>query len=371
MELQVSLGQIRAFLLSRGWIAEGSDSRMEAMAPPIDLGLPKDFKLYLPKSEEHPVSQGNLRRLCAIVADIYDVSEADVPTIVTNRDTVLAIQLRSPDYETGSVPFLYFEGLVEKLKKTLLHTASFVLTDAPTVEAVPDEALSYLTRCRFLQSAIGSYVARVQLPDKYPLVEPTLFNPEVQSSEVNETLFGAIRFVTGSVFGHEADLFSDASLERHASVMNVDVLRDVGELLQRSGAKEINFTFASGDGVRSVSSGPLTADRFEILNAYVAFARERLAADHEIDVVGRIVELRSRHPDRRRNHVGIAASIDGREVLISLSMGRQDYPYAVMAHNRNRLVRIRGSVRRLRTQWRVERLDSFEELADPADTSGV
>ncbi|MBK6845492.1 MAG: hypothetical protein IPG88_24890 [Gemmatimonadetes bacterium] len=101
------------------------------------------------------------------------------------------------------------------------------------------------------------------------------------------------------------------------------------------------------------------------------FAKSRLAADREIDVIGRIVELRSRRPDRRRNHVGVSAILDDREVFIAVKMSKQDHPYAVTAHNRNNRVRLRAAVRRMKTQLRVIRLDSFEELEESADSESA
>ncbi len=55
----------------------------------------------------------------------------------------------------------------------------------------------------------------------------------------------------------------------------------------------------------------------------------------------------------------------------SLKMSKQDYPHAVTAHNRNNRVRLRAAVRRMKTQLRVIRLDSFEELEESADSESA
>ncbi len=141
--------------------------------------------------------------------------------------------------------------------------------------------------------------------------------------------------------------------------------------LEKSRAESVNFSLTSAEGVKTVSTGRLTAQAFQRLDKYMLFAKSRLAADREIDVIGRIVELRSRRPDRRRNHVGVSAILDDREVFIAVKMSKQDYPYAVTAHNRNNRVRLRAAVRRMKTQLRVIRLDSFEELEESADSESA
>ncbi|MHB1298649.1 MAG: hypothetical protein ACYC0B_09000, partial [Gemmatimonadaceae bacterium] len=187
------------------------------------------------------------------------------------------------------------------------------------------------------------------------------------SRVVTERLVDSLSFVTARVLEGDQSIYSDDVMEQEAPTINVDVFRDIGELLQRSGAKAVDFTLTSAAGVTTIASGSLSEYRLQRLDSFVTFAKERLSADRHIDVIGRIVELRSRRPDRRRNHVGIAAVLDDHEVLIALTMGKQDYPYAVMAHNRNRMVRLQASVRQMKTQLRVIRLDVFEELAQSAE----
>jgi MoaA/NifB/PqqE/SkfB family radical SAM enzyme len=188
---------------------------------------------------------------------------------------------------------------------------------------------------------------------------------------VSIALVSALSFVTERVFPDDRSIYSSDVLENEAAEINIDVFRDIGELLEKSGADSVNFRLTSAAGAQTVSSGHLSPQRFQRLQTYVDFARQRLAADRNINVIGRIVELRSRRPDRTRNYVGMAAILDDREVFISITMRKQDYPSAVMAHNRNKKVRLRAAVRQMRTQLRVIKLESFEELDESADSTEV
>lgn len=366
-EPRLSLDLIRRLLHAKGWVLMGESDGAQAWQPPYDVGLPSSYRLHLPRTDETPGGVVAAARVSAILADLYEAEGEELAAQAGGNHAVLALRLKSPDYHGGSVPFLNFEAMVERLRKTLLHTASFVLNETPTISDVPEEAHQYLARCRFLQTSVGSYIARVQLPEAEPLLEPTLFEEELSSRAVTERLLDSLAFVTGRVFDDDRSIYTDEVMEEEAPTINVDVFRDIGELLQKSGAKSVDFTLTSAAGVSIIPSGPLSDYRLQRLDSFVAFAKERLAADRNIDVIGRIVELRSRRPDRRRNHVGIAAVLDGREVFIALTMGKQDYPYAVMAHNRNRMVRLQASVRQMKTQLRVIRLGMFEELDQSAE----
>ena len=363
----LSLVLMRRFLEHKGWaLASGADAA-QAWRPPGELGLPSDYRLHLPRTDDTSGGVLAASRITSILTDLYEMRVEELAAQAGGNHAILSLRLKSPDYQHGSVPFLSFESMVEKLRKTLLHTASFVVTETPTISDVPEEAHQYLARCRFLQTSVGSYVARVQLPEAQPLLEPNLFTEGLPSRVVTERLVDSLSFVTKRIFEGDQSIYTDDVIEQEAPTINVDVFRDIGELLQRSGAKAVDFTLTSAAGVSTIETGPLSEYRLQRLDSFVAFAQERLAADRNIDVVGRIVELRSRRPDRRRNHVGIAAILDNREVFIALTMGKQDYPYAVMAHNRNRLVRVQAAVRQMKTQLRVIRLSVFEELEQSAE----
>lgn len=366
-EPRLSLALIRRFLQAKQWVLVAEADGSQAWRPPEDIGLPADYRLHLPRTDETSGGAVTAARVTAILGDLYELAEEELAAQAGGNHAILALRLQSPDFHGGSVPFRNFEAMVERLRKTLLHTASFVLNETPTISDVPDEAHRYLARCRFLQTSVGSYIARVQLPEGEPLLEPTLFDEGLPSRVVTERLADSLSFVTARVFAGDRSIYTDEVMEQEAPTINVDVFKDIGELLLKSGAKSVDFTLTSAAGVSTIPSGALSDYRLQRLDSFVAFAKERLAADRNIDVIGRIVELRSRRPDRRRNHVGIAAILDDREVFIALTMGKQDYPYAVMAHNRNRMVRLQASVRQMKTQLRVIKLAVFEELDQSAE----
>ena len=359
---EFSLTRLVTVLMERGWTPISEVGRMQTFAPPATLDLAPDFRLYLPRSDESKGGQDALSRVAESLSEIYGVASDEFASVLLDSDAVLAIQLVSTDFARGSVPLLKFESFIERLRRAILHTASFVLTSTPTIEEIPEEAKDYLARCRFLQTEHGSFVARIQLPERHPLSEATLFEEAVASADVSETLIGAIAFIANRVFVNDTTARSDESFEANIGTINVDLFTDIAEMFSKSGAESMNFTLTSSASERQVSSGKLSSDRLEMLDSFVRFAKTRLAADREIDVVGRIVELRSKRPDRRRNHVGISAVLDGEEVFISLSLGKNDYPYAIAAHNNNSSVRLRAAVRKLKTQLRVITLGSFEEI---------
>lgn len=368
------LDLVERFLLSRGWDLAAVGNRFNTfVAPPLPTmrvaprwmgGLSTEsepsrvsertddrIRLTLPREEKGASTAEFLLRITESLARIYPYSLDQLRVLLSVPDTVVSIQLESPRNSYGAVPFPAFEGMIEKLKSTLLDTASFVLSDLPTVDDIPEEARSYLANCHFLQTEVGSYITKVQLPAEHELEEETLFNARrILGSDVNQKVADVLGFVVREVFDARSEPFSKEVLESNIDVINVNVLNDIADLFRRSSAREMNFTFLSAQSDQRIVSGVLSPQKLERLDYYAEYVRRELAADIPVDARGRIFELRSRGKRRNHNYIGISAIVDNREMKIAVILGARDYYEAVRAHQRNLVVRVAGSARRMKTQ---------------------
>ena len=211
----VRLELLESFLVRRGWTRAEEEGRTHAYAPPEELGLPTGYRLFLPKQQTGSGVEATLVRVQAVLQDVYELSEEQLNAVISTTDFILSIQLEGRRFDLGSIPLLQFEGMIDKLKKVLLNTASFVLTEGRRVVAEPVEAKDYLERCRFLQTEVGSFVAKVQLPTEQELAPPGLFGSDpVMSNEVNDRLADVLSFVTQRVLqGPEHAVMSDDGME--------------------------------------------------------------------------------------------------------------------------------------------------------------
>src|SRR5690606_35861581 len=113
------------------------------------------------------------------------------------------------------------ETVIERFKKSLLDTAAFVITDQTVVGKPPLAAKLYVSQCRMLQSEIGSYVAKVELPGGLRLAPATLFRETaVTSDTVNDKACDVIEHLF-SIGQGPADPFDDNALFDSLDVVNV------------------------------------------------------------------------------------------------------------------------------------------------------
>jgi hypothetical protein len=233
----------------------------------------------------------------------------------------------------------------------------------PVIDRVPPEALTFLSGCRFLQTAKGSFVANVELPSAQILRNASLLNPDpVSASEVTRRISDVLGFVVGSVLQPAPNLFSPDHIREHADVVNLNVLEDLDGLFKEAGDTTLKFIFHSLENSAAVSSDRLTPERTETLTRYVKFVRAVLTEDIPVNVEGKVVELRSRNPQGNRNYVLIQADFDHRPTYFALTLSNERYGTAVQAHRANRRVRVRGDARRMKTQMKITNLIEFSQL---------
>lgn len=359
-ESVVVLEHLRRFLEARGWLPSPRSDQFDRYTPPPDLGLSEGYGLVVPRFADADDDAQFFMRIAGNIGKIYDLSVDQLQPVLIAADTVLALRMFDEDLNSRSVPFPRFEGMLEKLKKIILDTAAFVVDEEPIVEKLPAEAVNYLNSCRFLHTTTGSFVANVQLPTRQIIRPQTLLDPQPLHADIVTNRLGEIlTYITGPVMRQEQNVFSDEHLQSHLDVANVSVIEDVNELLARAGYEPLEFSFIGLEATDRVSTGELDAENIDALQQYVKFVRSRVAEDLPINAAGKIVELRSRNPKGNRNYVMIAAIVDNAATYVALTLKNDMYTLAANAHTANKTVRVRGRARRMKTQIKITRLDSF------------
>lgn len=359
-ESSAILNNLRRYLHKRAWSSERRSEAFDSFAPPSALGLPDGYRLTVPRAAGADDDPEFISRIATNISQIYDLDADQLRPVLASADTVLALRLLGEDTGSRSVPFSRFEGMLEKLRKIILDTAAFVTDEEPIVERLPAEAMNYLNNCRFLHTTPGSFVANVQLPTQQVIREQTLLDPQPMRAEVvTSRLNEIIAYVTGPVMRQEQNVFSDAHLQAHLEMVNVNVIEDVGELLARGGYEPVEFSFIGLDATARIPTGQIESEHVDALQEYVKFVRSRVADDLPVDATGKIVELRSRNPRGNRNYVLVAAIVEHSQTYIALTLPNDLYTVAANAHTSNKSVRVRGRARRMKTQIRITRLDSL------------
>lgn len=350
--------RVEQFLLYRQWRLIKENDRLRYYRAPETLVSARDFTLSVPLEDESAESQAVFAQLVHSLSVLYDLSPEQLRTSLTFPGAVLSIRLEGRDTDGGAMPFTKFEGFIEKLRKSLLDTAAFVLTGLPNIKEISADAIRYVEQCQFLQTEYGSFVAKVQLPEEEPLNGAQLFpEHQIPSAEVGERLADVLALVLGPVFHQDERIYEDEFWTESRQLINVDVLSDISELLAKASAQEVTFTLTGSRIQKVIKSGTLTPIQYSRLARFIHHAKERIDDIVDVDLVGKIFSLRSRDPSRNRNYIAVQGMMEGRNVVVSVSLSSGDYETALQAHKEKKNVRIKGQAERLKTQYSIVRLD--------------
>lgn len=356
----VKLFRLRQFLISRNWTQISTTSNYQKFTAPQDLV--GDYTLTIP-SESSKDSDISIPRVLNNLAVLYEISNDELVSMIEEEQRILSVQMIGNDNEAGTIPLVQFEAVIDRLKRTLLDVASFVVSGEQNNKEVPMEALTYIEQCKFLQTEVGSFVAKIGIPSGTQLKQGSLFSQDdsIASDDVNTRLESIFELVTEKIFKGDKGIYENKYMEESMDLLCVNALENIYGLYEKSGADQINIRILGSERTSTYESGELTDEKFENFDGYVKYIREHLVENLSLNVVGRIVELRSRNPSSKRNYVKIdTAEYGGASVAIILD--EEQYSLASSAHLRGRNVRVVGRARKMKTQIKIVELTSFTEV---------
>lgn len=356
----LSVSRLREFLLARGWQRMQTSSRYERFRAPRDLI--EDYYLTLPYDSSGEKSNAFVVRVLGNLAELYDTSLDQLVTLFERPQQVFSVQICGSGNTAGSIPLLQFESVIDRLKKSLFDVASFVVTGEQSPKITPYEATMYMEQCRFLQTEVGSFVAKLSMPSDMPLRQISLGGQEeLTTNDINDRFEGLLKLITTRVFKGDRDIYSDAFLSDSMDLLCVSALDNLRDLFLKSGADEINFRFLGADRTSVYESGILTDQKFEGLHSFVKYLREHLVDNIPLNISGKVVELRSFNPRSQRNYVKVSTSDFG-GAMVAVVLNNNQYAQASSAHLSGKSVRVVGRARKMKTQIKVIELTEFCEI---------
>jgi hypothetical protein len=354
--VRTALQQLEAVLQlldARGWRRVREARRFWLYASPGDVG-PKNFQLAVPRNTDAPDFSKAVANCIDAIASFYEAPFSSIEALLLPQSEVVSMRLQGEGFVGGAAPFSQFERTIEHLKRTISRAASFVLTDDPLAQRIPLPARHFVDECWFLQTARGSFVARVALPTGggFGGIQYGLFGRLPAKADVASTLRGVSEFVGQRVLTGD-DVFTAEGVDEVRRSASVALLEEFGKLLRGPQAESIDLAFARHGEEAVVRIPELSEARLARLDAFVAFVRERLHAVFDLDVTGRVFEVR-RSRRSSQSFVGLETAIDGHPEYVTFKIEPASLP-VILEHFRSRVpIRVRGKARRLRTQIRIE-----------------
>lgn len=355
--------RLRAFMEGAGWSNTRSTRGLSFFSPPASLGIKGKYTIALPDDPARSSVSGFIFDAADALSQIYGYGQVgdllDRAASLSDFNRPSRIVSRFSDEETrgGAIPLPAIGSYVSNIESALYRTAKFRLGDDS--KAADLKAKAFAQECYFLQTSVGSFIATVEIPPTI-LSQGDLFDDQLDSTGVTSSLHSAIDFVNDRVLGTDTPFDDPDTLANAISLFDVELLTSISNAILGPELASIEFSFEIGQRVRTTSTGWISAERRERLSEFVAFFTERLRGEDRIDVVGSIVELRSRDPEGDRNHIRVAAEFYGDRTFFTATLTNIQYQYAVDAHRSKRPVRMVGRGIRLQTQVRMTFLERFE-----------
>lgn len=355
-----NLDRIKKFLSFRKWQENlrGGGSSFKKYYPPQELGLPDNFGFYLPIEQKSPQDIAITENAIQSIAEIYEFSPSEISTLLARDARVLAARLIGENTNNGSISLRTFDKFINEAKRLLLDSAAFSLNKSPRIERIPIEAENFLEKCRFLQTARGSFIASFEVPD-FIVRQRDLYNEEeISSKNVTEKLFSTLKLVTEVVLTGQQDVCSEDFIVNNNNIISYEILRDIGSLIRESDSEEIEFSLKSLENVLKTSTKSITDDKLQKMDKFINFVKNNTSPEFEIKAHGHVVELRSSNPSQDRNYVLVRRS-DDRSQDLAMYLTSEQYVEATHAHTSKRFVHISGMATQLRTKCSMTKISQF------------
>ena len=356
--------RLRSFMLDAGWIQTRSNRGLSFFSPPESLGIRGKYTIALPDDPAKSSVSGLIHDAADALVQVYgygqlgDLLNRAASLSDLDQSTRIISRFLDDSTKAGAIPLTAISAYISGMETTLYRSAKFRL--GAESKAVDLTARQFAKDCLFLQTSVGSFIAKIEIPATV-LRQPDLLGTlSLDSTEVTSSLFSAISFLNDQILGTDIAFDDPDTLSNAITLFDVELLTAIAGVLLEPDLDSIDFSFEFGNRVRTTSTGWLSTGKRDRLKDFVVFVTDQLRGEDNIDIVGTIVELRSRDPAGDRNHIRVVANFHGDRTFLTATLTNVQYQVAVDAHRNKRDVRLVGKGIRLKTQVRIEELQSFE-----------
>ncbi|MDM1409023.1 hypothetical protein [Myroides sp. DF42-4-2] len=352
------------FLRNRSWtINNGNDVYYKAI-PPAIFNFDDDFSILIPKNIEKIDFNNFITNTIEILSDLYDLNIDDLVTILAKQNSVLKVRIDDSRTEKGKISLNRFEELVEKIKLILTDTASFVIDKNVFSSKIPDEAKKYVNMCNFMQTEVGSFVAKFQLPSTEIIKERELFDRnEIYSYEINNRLFDILNYVNENIF--EGDIVIDEEiLIENEEFLNVKLLKDIKSFYDKVEITNLDISIHDINSSQEINNQVINKEKISKLDSFVKELESQIIETIDFSFNGQVIELKSKNPDGKKNTVIIAGIYNHLPFTATASLNSNDYKNAIIAHSNKLVVSINGIIKRTRSKGTYKEIYTFSILND-------
>lgn len=290
------------------------------------------------------------------IALVEDKSVEQVMLYLLNPNTdILKIRLSKKDVESGNILFDDAIRLYDNTKKLLAATALDIINYKKIHYGRIDEpVLKFLSKCRFGQTEIGSYVVSVvcpfaELSDTREYKQLSIFSDEEECAnsltrQVTNKLMSNVAFIKKRI-----DEGRTEELIREENRISSNFYEALNGLNLQSENAAIEFTAEWSPTVKNnrgmCSQVQVTSDYYQPISNIIDKIKE--STNHRTEIVGKIKQLSAAPTvDQRKNGTVVVVYVgnNNRAKTVSVNLSKEDYENAVEAHQHGSVVKLVGDL---------------------------
>ena len=375
-----SPADIAAYLLQQRWKLERATSTWAVFSKSFD-----GTQIVLEVPQRAAASDYG-RAVSLLIADLARIQSelAGLPNVSSStllRDIkassldIVRLSISGSATGDGRIPIEAGQRVFAAARDMLLAAACSVIEPRPVfAKRKPDEAMKLLSRARFGQTEVGSFVLSMECAIA-PRLQTTLVSDDGDPDAPFERktclrLATALHAAEGATRAAAASARIDPFREQAAAGVSANLCDAIAEMIEATSADSLgaSFSFASGRPLSGVvpRSTIFSADTFPILREAAARLRDE-ATYPASDVIGTVKKLESADPSRGGDVV-LRIDLDGRMRHVRVSLGAADYAIAHAAHLKSAVVRCTGDLVRDGQSWALKGAREFREAAEGEET---
>lgn len=342
--------ELAAYLLEEGWAFRTADPDWAAYAKIVSG---EEVVLEVPQHAEAP-DYG--RAVSMLIADVARLERRSQLTVV--RDVraasvdIVRIGVEGTSTRDGRIPVEAGRRMYGAARDLLLSAACSVIEPRQAFpKRKPEEAMSLLSRARFGQTEVGSFVLTIECAVA-PRFQQTLVDdgdPDAPfERKASVRLARAVQATQAAVRESTAAGRIEPFRERANDGVSANLCEAIAEMLDATFAENVwlGFSFASR---RPVAAGvprrvAFPADTSAILHEAAARLRDE-ASYPSTEVLGTVVKLDSTDSSAGGDAV-LRIDLDGRIRHVRIRLHTEDYQRAIQAHAERAVVRCLGDLAR-------------------------
>jgi len=363
---------LAAYLLQQGWSLESANVSWAVYSKAVGT---EKVMLEVPQQAAAP-DYG--RAVGLLLEDIARLEKREVSNLLrdvrSSSVDVVRLAIEGSSTRDGRIPVEAGRRVYQAARDLMLAAACSVIDPRPVfAKRKPEEAMSFISRAKFGQTEIGSFVLTMECSIP-PRLQQTLLggdgDPDAPfDRKTCVRLAHALYAAEGATRESAASGKIEPFRQRAKDGVSANLCDAIAEVLDATSADTLraSFSFApnrplAGEVPRIVA---FSSDTAAILREAASRLRDE-ASYPATEVVGTVVKLDSPDPAVGGNAV-IRFDLDGHMRLAKVVLEATAYQQAIQAHGDRALVRCTGDLAREGRSWTLQNPRDFGACPEPEE----